>query len=104
MSAKGLPREPDSDDPEYLKPDKNQETTNTKSKRNTGSETKEEFRREKGYLYYIGKDGFVWATPMKHNKSGRKKRVGTVKHPKVKEFKDLITDEGFVSKARRKTT
>jgi len=37
---------------------------------------KEKIQREKGYLYFIGKDGYVWAAPMKHNKSGRKKKVG----------------------------
>jgi hypothetical protein len=36
-------------------------------------------RKEKGYLYYLGKDGYIWASPMKHNKSGTKKRVGTEK-------------------------
>ena len=37
---------------------------------------KEKIQREKGYLYFIGKDGYVWAAPMKHNKTGRKKKVG----------------------------
>ena len=34
---------------------------------------KEKILREKGYLYFIGKDGYVWAAPMKHNKTGKKK-------------------------------
>ena len=37
----------------------------------------EKITRESGYLYYIGKDGYVWAAPMKTNKAGRKKKVGT---------------------------
>jgi hypothetical protein len=36
---------------------------------------KEEIPREKGYLYFIGKDGYIWAAPMKHNKTGIKKKV-----------------------------
>ncbi|MDP3443478.1 MAG: hypothetical protein Q8T08_11530, partial [Ignavibacteria bacterium] len=39
----------------------------------------EEILRERGYLYFIGKDGYVWAAPMKHNKTGKKKKVGTEK-------------------------
>ena len=37
-----------------------------------------EVKREKGFLYYIGNDGYVWATPMKHNTTGMKHKVGTV--------------------------
>ena len=37
---------------------------------------KEKIVREKGFLYFIGKDGYVWAAPMKHNKTGKKKKVG----------------------------
>ncbi len=47
---------------------------------------KEKIQREKGYLYFIGKDGYVWAAPMKHNKSGKKKKVGTEKIAKEKGF------------------
>ncbi|MGO9213510.1 MAG: hypothetical protein ACLP9S_06395 [Syntrophales bacterium] len=39
----------------------------------------EKIKREKGYLYYIGRDGYIWASPMKHNKTGVKKRVSTKK-------------------------
>ena len=31
---------------------------------------KEQIKREKGYLYYLGKDGYLWKTPTKLNKSG----------------------------------
>jgi len=31
---------------------------------------KEKIDREKGYLYYVGKDGFVWKVPTKVNKKG----------------------------------
>jgi len=39
----------------------------------------EKVPREKGYLYFIGKDGYIWRAPMKHNETGTKARVGTVK-------------------------
>lgn len=42
----------------------------------------ETISRESGYLYYIGKDGFLWASPLKSNKTGKKKKVGKVKHKK----------------------
>ena len=32
----------------------------------------EKIDREDGYLYYLGKDGYVWKSPMKHNKKGKK--------------------------------
>jgi len=47
---------------------------------------KEKIQREKGYLYFIGKDGYVWAAPMKHNKTGKKKKVGTEKIAKESGF------------------
>jgi hypothetical protein len=33
--------------------------------------------REKGYLYCVRKDGYVWAIPAKSNKTGAQKKVGT---------------------------
>jgi len=36
---------------------------------------KEIIDRAEGYLYYLGKDGYVWRVPMKGVK-GRKARVG----------------------------
>ena len=45
---------------------------------------KEKIKREPGYLYYLGKDGYVWAAPMKSNKTGKKRKVGTEKIPKEK--------------------
>ena len=43
----------------------------------------EKVKREAGYLYYVGKDGYVWAAPMKSNPHGKKHKVGTVKHEKT---------------------
>ena len=39
--------------------------------------SKEKITREPGYLYYLGKDGYVWANPMRSNSKGRKHKVGT---------------------------
>ena len=41
--------------------------------------SKQPIRKEPGYLYYLGKDGYIWASPMKHNKGGKKHRVGNEK-------------------------
>ena len=58
--------------------------------------------REKGYLYYLGKDGFVWASPMKANKTGIKKKVGTEKFVREKGFLYYLGKDGFVYKAALK--
>jgi hypothetical protein len=53
-------------------------------------------------LYFIGKDGYVWAAPMKHNKTGKKKKVGTEKIAKESGFMYYIGKDGFVAKAKMK--
>lgn len=58
--------------------------------------------REDGYLYYIGKDGFVWAAPMKHNTRGRKKKVGSEKISKESGFMYYLGKDGYVYKAKLK--
>ncbi|MEM2948297.1 MAG: hypothetical protein QXY05_03500 [Candidatus Anstonellales archaeon] len=63
---------------------------------------KEKINREEGYLYYIGKDGYVWATPMKHNKSGRKKKVGNEKITKQEGYLYFLGKDGYVYRARMK--
>jgi hypothetical protein len=63
---------------------------------------KEKIVREPGYLYFIGKDGYVWAAPMKHNKTGKKKKVGTEKIAKEKGHMYYIGKDGFVAKAKMK--
>ena len=65
---------------------------------------KEKIQREKGYLYFIGKDGYVWAAPMKHNTSGKKKKVSTEKTVKEKGYLYYLSKDGFVAKARMKNT
>jgi len=62
----------------------------------------EKVKREDGYLYYIGKDGYVWAAPMKHNKSGRKKKVGSEKVAKQSGYMYYLGKDGYVYKAKLK--
>ncbi len=63
---------------------------------------REKVNREEGYLYFIGKDGYVWATPMKHNKSGRKKKVGNEKITKQEGYLYFLGKDGYVYRARMK--
>ncbi len=62
----------------------------------------EKISREDGYLYFVGKDGYVWAVPMKHNKRGRKKKVGNEKVSKERGFLYYVGSDGFVYKAKMK--
>ena len=62
----------------------------------------EKVKRENGFLYYIGKDGYVWAAPMKHNKSGRKKKVGGEKIEKQSGYMYYLGKDGYVYKAKLK--
>jgi hypothetical protein len=59
---------------------------------------KEKITREKGFLYCVGKDGFVWANPMKSNKTGKAKKVGTEKIVREKGFMYFIDKDGYVAK------
>ncbi|MCX8163688.1 MAG: hypothetical protein N3D10_04025 [Candidatus Micrarchaeota archaeon] len=62
----------------------------------------EKIQREDGYIYYVGKDGYVWASPMKHNKKGKKKKVGTEKIQKKPGFMYYIGKDGYVYEAKMK--
>jgi len=62
----------------------------------------ERISREDGYLYFVGKDGYVWRVPMKHNKRGSKKRVGNEKVSKERGFLYYVGSDGFVYKAKMK--
>jgi hypothetical protein len=62
----------------------------------------ERIKREKGYLYYLGKDGYVWAAPMKNNPGGRKKKVGSERVAKELGYLYYIDKAGFVAKAKMK--
>lgn len=60
----------------------------------------ERIPKEKGYLYYLGKDGYVWASPMKSNPNGRKKRVGT-QHVKRENGMYWVGKEGYLEFKKR---
>lgn len=64
----------------------------------------EKVKREEGFLYYIGKDGYVWAAPMKHNKKGKKKKVGTEKVSKESGYMYYLDSAGYVCKAKLKNS
>ena len=63
---------------------------------------KEKIDREKGYLYYVGKDGFVWKVPTKVNKRGRKGKVGSEKIERKNGFMYYLDKAGYVAEAKMK--
>lgn len=62
----------------------------------------EKISREDGYLYYIGKDGYVWRAPMKHKTGGSKKKVGSEKISKKGGCMYYLGKDGFVYEAKLK--
>ena len=74
-----------------------------KGGRNMGTKvSKEKITREPGYLYYVGKDGYVWKTPMKVNKKGKKAKVGTEKITRKPGCMYYLDKVGFVCQAKMK--
>lgn len=63
---------------------------------------KEQIKRENGYLYYLGKDGFLWKTPTKLNKSGKKAKVGTEKVVRQAGFMYFLDKKGYIARAKMK--
>lgn len=63
---------------------------------------KEKIDREEGYLYFVRKDGYVWAAPMKHKTGGRKKKVGNEKIMKERGYMYYLDKGGYVAKAKMK--
>ena len=61
---------------------------------------KEKVEREDGYLYFLGKDGYVWRTPMKSNPRGRKAKVGSERIPRQEGFLYFIDKSGYVARAK----
>jgi hypothetical protein len=60
----------------------------------------EKIVRKPGYLYYLGKDGYVWASPMKSTKGGSKHRVGT-QHVKRENGMYFVSKEGYLEFNKR---
>ena len=64
--------------------------------------SKESIQKENGYLYFVGKDGYVWRVPMKHNKKGTKKKVGNETIKKDDGYMYYVDDSGYVARAKLK--
>jgi hypothetical protein len=62
--------------------------------------TKEKVDREDGYLYFLGKDGYVWKTPMKNNPRGRKAKVGQERVSRQEGFLYFIDKSGYVARTK----
>ncbi len=60
----------------------------------------ERLTRENGYLYFLGKDGFVWRTPMKTNTRGRKAKIGSEKVRRETGYLYFIDKSGYVARAK----
>ncbi|HLF07164.1 MAG TPA: hypothetical protein VI893_08355 [Thermoplasmata archaeon] len=63
---------------------------------------KEKIERKKGFLYFVGKDGYVWQVPTKTNKGGKKQKIGTEKIDRKGGFMYYIDKGGFVAEAKLK--
>ena len=61
---------------------------------------KEKINRKEGYLYYVGKDGYVWEVPAKYNKEGKKSRVGTEKIEKEEGYLYYVGKDGYVYRSK----
>jgi hypothetical protein len=57
--------------------------------------------KKPGYLYYLGGDGYVWGSPMKHNPQGKKYRAGTEHVNRVKGAMYWIGKEGYLEMKAR---
>jgi hypothetical protein len=62
--------------------------------------TDERISREDGYLYFLGKDGFVWKTPMKNNPRGRKAKIGSEKVRREEGYLYFIDKSGYVARTK----
>lgn len=60
----------------------------------------EKLQRDDGYLYFLGKDGYVWRTPMKTNRRGRKAKVGSEKIRREQGYLYFIDKNGYVARAK----
>ncbi|MCL5434484.1 MAG: hypothetical protein M1559_02105 [Candidatus Marsarchaeota archaeon] len=61
----------------------------------------ESISRQEGYLYYVGKDGYVWQVPQRSNKSGTKKRIGNEFVQREKGFIYFVDSNGYIARAKQ---
>ena len=62
----------------------------------------ERVEREDGYLYYLGKDGYLWKTPTRLNKDGRKGKAGSEQIRREPGYMYFLDKRGYVARARMK--
>ena len=62
--------------------------------------TSEKVEREDGYLYFLGKDGYAWRTPMKNNPRGRKAKVTSERVQRQDGFLYFIDKSGYVARTK----
>lgn len=62
--------------------------------------TSEKITRQNGYLYFLGKDGYVWKTPMKNNPRGKKSREGSEKVKRADGYLYFIDKGGYVARTK----
>jgi hypothetical protein len=60
-------------------------------------------QKEKGFLYFVGKDGFVYKVPLRHSKIENKEPQRVTNEPvKIeKGFVYFVNKEGFVCRAEQ---
>jgi len=63
---------------------------------------KEVITREKGYLYCVKADGFVYKVPMKSNKTGQGAKVGTEQIKKAPGYLYYVGKDGRVARSPMK--
>jgi hypothetical protein len=63
---------------------------------------KEVITREKGYLYCVKADGFVYKVPMKSNKNGQGAKVGTEQIMKAPGYLYYVGKDGRVARSSMK--
>jgi hypothetical protein len=63
---------------------------------------KEVIQREKGYLYCVKADGYVYRIPMKSNKTGTQKKVGSEQIKKQPGFLYYVGSDGRVGRSPMK--
>jgi hypothetical protein len=60
----------------------------------------ERINRREGYLYYVGKDGYVWEVAAKYTGSRERKRVGTERVNKAPGYLYYVGSDGHVYRAK----
>jgi hypothetical protein len=63
---------------------------------------KEKIARKPGYLYYLGRDGYVWQVPMRRTRGGKKQRVGKEKISRAEGYLYFVDRAGSVARVKRR--